>query len=555
MEGKSEEPTYNGYNQYVEDVLSGKITACKTIILACERFKRLKEKYDFRPDKVDKVINFIRHLHHFQGKAAGKPFILEPWQEWIIASIFGFYKEDGSRLTREAVIEVVRKVGKTALAAAIALYCLLADDEQGGEVDFMANSVKQAHIAYNMSKTFAGQLDPKHKHMRILRDTLEHYKSHSILQVLATDTAALDGYNSSLTVLDECHSMPTSALYDVMKSSQGFRENPLTILITTAGDDTDLWYYSKRATYLDILHDLKEDDGQFICIYSLDKDDDIHDQSVWIKACPNLGVTVTKSYLQDRVKEADNDPQSKKSVLVKQFNMWQEDALDAWIPDESIREHTKNIPWDEFIDKVTWVGIDLSQVSDLTAASFMYKEDNLYRFKNLYWLPESALKDPNNGSRWKQWYNEGYLTITPGNVTDYDYILNEILKLRDMGVIFDSISYDSYNATQFAIAATAAGLPMVPFAQSLSSFNRPTKEFQRLLLQDRVILDNNPVTRWCFGNAVIKEDHNNNYKPIKRGGTIGYNAKKIDGTVVIVEALGGYLESNTAKYEFSDLTV
>ena len=544
------------YKQYALDVVNGTIPACKNIQVACSRYLSFFDKYEFRPDKVDKVIDFIAHMKHFQGRSAGRPFKLEPWQVWVVSSIFGFYQEDGTRLTREAIIEITRKNGKSALAAAIGLYCMVADNEAGAEVDFMANSAKQAHLAFNMSKAFAGNLDPKNKHFKLFRDSIEHPKSHSLMQVLATDTARLDGYNSSLTILDECHAMPTSALYDVMKSSQGFRDNPLTILITTAGNDTDAWYYTKRTTSLDILHGLKDDDGMFVCIYSLDSDDDFHDQSTWVKACPNLGVTVTKKYLTDRVKEADNDPQSKKEVLVKQFNMWQEDALDAWLPEEVIRNSSKSIPWEFYKEKLTWLGIDLSSVSDLTCCSFLTRENYVNYFKTIYWLPEICLKDPNLGPRYRQWFEEGYLKVTPGNVVDYDYILNDILRQQqENGIIYDSISYDTYNATQFAINATASGLPMVPFAQNLANFNRPTKEFQRLILQDRVVLDNNPITRWCFGNAVLKEDYNNNIKPQKRGDNINYNRRKIDGTITIVESLGGFLESNTAKFELADCSV
>lgn len=546
---------YQKYQQYALDILDGTIPSCSSIKQACKRFLDLFDKYEFRPEMVEQVIDFIAHIKHYQGKSAGKPFILEPWQVWIISNIFGFYKDDGMRLIREAVIEVTRKNGKTALASAIALYCLLADGEAGAEVDFMANSVKQAHIAFDMSKYFSSHLDPKHKHIQVLRDSLKHAKSRSLMQVLATDKAGLDGYNSSLTILDECHAMDTSALYDVMKSSQGFREQPLTILITTAGDDTDLWYYQKRTTALDIVSGLKEDDGQFVCIYSLDKGDDIHNEDTWIKACPNLGITVTKSYLRDRVKEADNDVQAKKEVLVKQFNMWQEDGLDSWIPEVVIRDHSDNIEWSMYNEKVTWCGIDLSSVSDLTAATFLCKENNIYYFKTLYWLPEATLLDEQNGRRYRQWHDEGYLNITPGNVCDYDYILGCLLKRQEEGMILDAVSYDSYNATQFAINATSQGLPMKPYSQALANFNRPTKEFQRLLYQGRIVIDNNPITRWCFANATLKEDWNANVKPVKRAGQNKLSDKKIDGCITCVESLGGYLESNTAKFEMADFTV
>lgn len=537
------------YKDYPERVLDGSIPACIYIQKACERYLSFFDKYDFRPEKVDKVIEFISHLKHFQGKSAGKPFILQPWQEWIIYSIFGFYhRGTDRRVCKEADIEITRKNGKTALAAAIGLYCLLGDGEQGAEVDFMSNSVKQAHIAYDLAKYFSFNLDPKRKHLQILRDTIKHGKSASMIQVLATDTAALDGYNSSLTVLDECHAMKTGDLYNVMKSSQGFRTNPLTILITTAGNDMTTWYYTKRRTAIDILYGLKEDDSFFTCIYTLDKDDDFHNEEVWIKACPNLGITVDADYLRGRVTEADNDPQARKEVMVKQFNLWQADSVNQWLPNLLIEGATEKIEWEFFKDKITYLGIDLSSVSDLTSSSFLCKDGDEYYFKTKYYLPEEALKDPNNGSKYLSWWHEKHLTLTPGNVTDYDYILKDILEVQETGMIVDSVSYDSYNATQFAINATAAGLPMKPYPQALYSFNRPTREFERLLRQGHVHLDYNPITAWCFSNTVLKTDWNNNVKPIKKTGQTGDSSYKIDGVITITESLGGYLNSPNALY-------
>lgn len=541
------------YQQYANDVLNGTIPACTYIQKACERYLSFFDKYEFHPEKVDKVVDFISHLKHFQGKSAGKPFILEPWQRWIIYNIFGFYfPGTDKRVCKEADIEITRKNGKTALAAAIGLYCLLADGEQGAEIDFMSNSVKQAHIAYDIAKYFSKNLDPKHKHLQILRDTIKHPKSMSMMQVLASDTAALDGYNSSLTVLDECHAMKTADLYNVMKSSQGFRTNPLTILITTAGMDMTAWYYTKRRTAIDILYGLKEDDRLFTCIYTLDKDDDFHDENVWIKACPNFNITVEPDYLRGRVLEADNDPQSRKEVLVKQFNLWQADSVNQWLPNILIEGATEKIEWEFYKDKITYIGIDLSSVSDLTSASFLCKDGEEYYFKTKYYLPEDTLKDPNNGAKYMAWWHEKHLILTPGNVCDYSYILKDLLEVQDLGMVVDSINYDSYNATQFAIEATAAGLPMKPYPQALYSFNRPTREFERLLRQGHIHIDYNPITAWCFSNAVLKTDWNNNVKPIKKTGQTGDSSYKIDGAITITEALGGYLNSPNALYSSSN---
>ena len=544
------------YTQYADDVLHGRIKACKHIIKACERFYTFAEKYDFRDEKVDKVIDFIGHLKHYQGRHKGEYFKLEPWQVFMVANIFGWYQRGTDhRVTQSVFCELSRKNGKTALVAAIALYCLVADGESGAEVDCIANSVKQSHLLFDMSKHFAGDLDPKHKHFERLRDTLKFPKMDSIMMVQASDSANLDGYNPSLFVLDEVHSYTDSKLYDVMVSGQGMRSNPLGILITTAGFSLTGFCYTHRQMCLDILYGLAEDDSQFSLIYELDKDDKWDDPEQWVKPNPNLGVTVLPEFLQKEVNRAKNNSILKTSFLTKNLNVWIPDAVDTWIPDQCIIDNTQNIPWDMFKDRITYIGIDLSAVSDLTSCTYLTKDldEQTYYYKTQFYLPESALTDNVNAEVYKQWQRQGILTITPGNVCDYDYILNDILTHQKDGMVIELIGYDQYNATQFAINATAAGLPMQPFPQNIASFNRPTKEFERLLRQGRIVMDNNQITRWCFANAVLKTDANGNVKPYKRGGAT--SMKKIDATITHVEALGTYLNSDNARYESTDLMV
>lgn len=531
--------TNKAYIQYPVDVISGNVIAGKHIKKACERFFSLMDddRYMFLEEKVDKVIRLYHHLRHFKGRHSGKPFVLEPWQEWIIASIYGFYnKSDGSRLTQTVYIEVARKNGKTALAAGIGLNALINDDEDGAEVYFAANSKDQVKIsAWPLCSNFAKAFDPKEKYLKVYRDTINFDKTISWLKVLAADSTKLDGPNPSTFILDEYHAAKSNSLKAVLESGQGTRDNPLEIIITTAGFDKLGPCYELRTTATEILNGLKEDDSFFMAIYSLDENDDWKDEANWIKSNPNMDVTVKSSYLRKEVRKAMNTPSDEVNVKTKNLNMWC-DSSDVWIPDDYILACSRKVDLDDFTTKDDcFAGIDLSSTSDLTCVSFMIPKDGKFYFKTLYYLPEEALETKKNKEQYSEWVRLGFLKLTPGNVVDYDYILDDILSV-DKRLYIVKVGYDSWNATQFVINATDKGLPMEPVSQSIGNFNRPTKEMERVILSGNVVIDNNPITRFCFRNVVMKLDHNGNTKPSKE-----YRDKKIDGVISMIEAMGGCL--------------
>lgn len=528
--------TNKAYIQYPVDVISGNVIAGKHIKKACERFFSLMDddRYMFLEEKVDKVIRLYHHLRHFKGRHSGKPFVLEPWQEWIIASIYGFYnKSDGSRLTQTVYIEVARKNGKTALAAGIGLNALINDDEDGAEVYFAANSKDQVKIsAWPLCSNFAKAFDPKEKYLKVYRDTINFDKTISWLKVLAAESTNLDGPNPSTFILDEYHAAKSNSLKAVLESGQGTRDNPLEIIITTAGFDKLGPCYELRTTATEILNGLKEDDSFFMAIYSLDEKDDWKDEANWIKSNPNMDVTVKSSYLRKEVRKAMNTPSDEVNVKTKNLNMWC-DSSDVWIPDDYILACSRKVDLDDFTTKDDcFAGIDLSSTSDLTCVSFMIPKDGKFYFKTLYYLPEEALETKKNKEQYSEWVRLGFLKLTPGNVVDYDYILDDILSV-DKRLYIVKVGYDSWNATQFVINATDKGLPMEPVSQSIGNFNRPTKEMERVILSGNVVIDNNPITRFCFRNVVMKLDHNGNTKPSKE-----YRDKKIDGVISMIEAMG-----------------
>lgn len=528
------------YHKYAEDVLSGKIVACELIKLACERYLSFldDDRYEYREDVVDNKIKFYSILRHFKGKHSGKPFILEPWQQWIISNIYGFFnREDGSRLIQTAYIEIARKNGKTALAAGMGLDGLINDGEDGAEVYFAANSRDQVKIsAWPLCSNFAEGIDPKGKLLTVYRDTVKFDSTKSFLKVLASDSTKLDGPDPHMFILDEYHAAKNNSVKAVLESGQGNRENPLAIIITTAGFDKLGPCYELRDTAVDILHGLKEDDTFFCAIFTLDKEDDWKDEKVWIKSNPNLGVTVRPQYLRKEIRKAINTPSDEVNVKTKNLNIWC-DSSEVWIPDNYIIDASKEVRLADFKDAECYAGIDLSATSDLTCVSYMIPHEGKFYFKTNYYLPEAALTEKRFKEQYQEWRRLGLLMITPGNVTDYDYILNDLMESSKI-VYLSSVAYDQWNATQFVINATDNGLNMTPFAQNLGNFNKPTKEMERLILSGNAILDNNVITRHCFRNVVMARDHNGNIKPSKK-----YEEKKIDGVISMLQALGAYLSN------------
>lgn len=525
------------YIQYAEDVLSGKIVTGHYIKMAAERFFRLMYdgRYEFREDKVEQVCEFISIIHHYTGKHAGKPFVLEAWQEWIVASMYGFYlRGTNERLVQSAYIEMARKQGKSAFASALCLYHLIADGEMNAEVYMAANSKDQAKVSFNMASNFSKMLDPGKEFLDPYRDTIKYERTLSFLKVLAADSSKLDGPNASMYLIDEYHAAKNSGVKDVLQSSQGMRENPMAVIITTAGFDRLGVCYQYREMCTEVVSGLKEDDTLFIAIYCLDKEDDWKDEAVWVKSNPNLGVTVQTKYLKTQVRKAINTPSDEVGIKTKNLNIWC-DAEKTWIKDDYILSASANVNLEEYSGLDCFIGVDLSSTSDLTSFSVMIPTTEKMVWKTFYFLPEAALTEKRFKELYGEWARQGALCITPGNVVDYDFILNKIIEIGQILNIV-TIGYDSWNATQFVINCTEKGLPMEPYSQSIGNFNKPTKELERLLLSGVAVIDNNIITRHCFRNVVMARDKNGNTKPSKQ-----YEEKKIDGVIAMIEALGVYL--------------
>jgi phage terminase large subunit-like protein len=505
------------------------------------RFKQDLRRSDleFRPKAVQKVIDFICHLKHFTGEFDGKSFILQPWQVFIIANLYGFYwKDTGKRRFQTAYIELGRKNGKTAFSAALSLYHLVADGEAAAEVLIAANSKDQAKVCFNTVRGFAKSFDPSEKYLKKFRADVIYPSTNSFIKCLASDSNKLDGYNCSLGIVDEYHSAPNSLVRDVLRSSQGMRSQPLLITITTAGFDKSLPCYELRTVATEIISGIKQDDSFFAIIYCMDLEDDWKDEKNWIKSNPNLDVTISKDFLRKQVLQAVNNPADEVGVKTKNLNIWCDTAT-VWIPDEYILKATKKIKKSDFKDMDCYVGVDLSSNRDLTAVAYMFFRDEKYYFFIDYYLPHDSLKERPDKELYFDWHNHKYLKSTAGNVVDYDYILKDLLEVYQNTNII-KIYYDKWNALGWVVKSTDEGLPLEPFSQAIGNFNACTKEFERLILSGQVVLDDNPITRYCLRCVELRYDFTGNCKPSKAN-----EKKKIDGVIAMLQALASYMENSS----------
>lgn len=538
------------YNKYAYDVVNGNIIACKAVQNACKRYISWFDRDDifFSYDDVDNKIKFVSKMKHSTGIHARKNFVLLPWQQFAFAGIFGWkWNDTGYRVTKKALLFVSRKNGKTALAASLALCCAVADNEQGAEINIVANNAKQAEICYEQTKDYAESIDPKGKLFKRFRRDIKIPITKSTIQVHSSDSMGLDGYNSSAAIIDEFHAAKDWGLYNVLMSSMGMRTQPLMLIITTAGFLTGETYpcYSMYVTSKQILDNIKSDDTLFPLLYELDDGDDWEDENNWIKCSPSLGQTVLYSYMREQIQDAKNNTSLEVGVRTKNLNMFCQ-SQNIWLSIEKIHSVMEEVNIDDYIDEIAFGGCDLSVVCDLTAHAICIPPNpdrklypDKFIFKQWSYIPEDAIENSPNKEYYKEYIRRNQAYKTAGNVVDYNYILKDQLKLNSKLQIID-YGYDAYNATSWAISAEQQGLPLCIYGQTLGNFNKPTKFFEMLVRSGKCVIDKNIVTDWCFSNCELCFDHMENCKPVKANGE---KNNKIDCVIAILESLGCYLNS------------
>lgn len=493
-------------------------------------------RYDKK--KADRAVTFIENLCHTKGKWAGTPFWLLPWQEQLIRDIFGIVKPDGNRQFRTAFVEICKKVGKSELAAAVALYLLYADNEPSAEVYGAAADRQQASIVFDVAKQMVEMSPALMKRSKLMGATkrIVNYSNAGYYQVLSAEVGGKQGFSVSGLVFDEIHTQPNRQLYDVLtKGSSDARQNPLHFIITTAGNDRHSIAYELHTKAVDILEGRRVDPTFYPVVYGLKDDEDWEDEANWYKVNPSLGYTVDIERLRDAYREAKQNPADEITFKWLRCNMWVSSTV-AWIPDAIYMRGNEPIDMDALAGRDCYAGLDLSSTGDITALVLIFPprdEEEKYVLLPYFWIPEETIprRVKANSVPYDIWEKQGYIMSTEGNVIHYDFIEKFIMDLSEKYHILE-IAVDRWNATQMIQNLEGEGFTIVPFGQGFSSMSAPTKEFYRLLMEGRIIHGGNPVLRWMAGNVVIDTDPAGNIKVTK-----AKSKEKIDGIVAAIMAL------------------
>lgn len=493
-------------------------------------------RYDKK--KADRAVTFIENLCHTKGKWAGTPFWLLPWQEQLIRDIFGIVKPDGNRQFRTAFVEICKKVGKSELAAAVALYLLYADNEPSAEVYGAAADRQQASIVFDVAKQMVEMSPALMKRSKLMGATkrIVNYSNAGYYQVLSAEVGGKHGFSVSGLVFDEIHTQPNRQLYDVLtKGSSDARQNPLHFIITTAGNDRHSIAYELHTKAVDILEGRRVDPTFYPVVYGLKDDEDWEDEENWYKVNPSLGYTVDIERLRDAYREAKQNPADEITFKWLRCNMWVSSTV-AWISDAIYMRGNESIEAASLEGRDCYAGLDLSSTGDITALVLIFPprdENEKYVLLPYFWIPEETIprRVKANSVPYDIWEKQGYIMSTEGNVIHYDFIEKFIIYLSEKYHILE-IAVDRWNATQMIQNLEGEGFTIVPFGQGFSSMSAPTKEFYRLLMEGRIIHGGNPVLRWMAGNVVIDTDPAGNIKVTK-----AKSKEKIDGIVAAIMAL------------------
>ena len=547
--------------QYAQSVVSGAIPACRWVQLACQRqlndlarFKGKDSPYRFNPKlsdrngrgfhPADNLCAFIERLPHVKGPLAGEPISLEPWQVFILTTVFGWVTPDGKRRFRRSYIEVPRGNAKSTLSSAVALYMLAADHEGGAEVYSLATTRDQARIVFGDAQTMARR-SPGFRtrfSVNVGAHNMHVLASGSKFEALSAEGSTLDGLNIHFGCVDELHAHKTRTVYDVVETGTGKRDNSLLWVITTAGSNRAGICYEVRTFVSKLLDGVFEDDTQIGIIYGLDDGDDWTSENALSKANPNWGISVRPEILGPLQAKAMQLPSAVNNFKTKHLNEWV-NADTAWMDMrawDACADTSLDI--DNFIGQPCWIGLDLASKTDIAALILIFAHPEIadaYLTFGKYYLPEDTVHGAGN-SQYSGWMRIDRLTVTPGNVIDFSWIEADLLDMASRFAI-QAVAFDPFQATQLSTRMLAEGLPMIEVRPTVLNFSEPMKILEALVLQKKLAHDGDPVLTWMASNVVAHLDVKDNIYPRKER-----PENKIDGIVALIMALSRAIKPGDA---------
>ncbi len=524
---------------YAERIVDGTIPASKENILAARRHLKDLERqgtddfpWIFDEEKGHRPIRFIEKKCK-PSKGDFDQLVLQPWQHFIIGSLYGWvHKDTGLRRFREGLIFVSRKNGKTTLISGLSNYSVGFDNENGARVYVLANSKEQAHELFDEAKAMVKTSPFLRKRYKAQRNVIKYEEKFSQIEARASDSKRLDGLNTYLGIFDEIHEFDDFKLINVIKKSRGARKQPLIIYITTAGyvlDGPLMQFYDDGKECLDSIED-NIDERTFYYMAKLDSVEEVDNPELWIKANPNIGLMDFVGLVTDWEKDR-RSPQERADWLTKQFNIFSDVTELSLVDIETINKNNKIIDINTLKGLECTGGYDLSETEDFTSAvlEFPLQTSEVFILQHS-WIPQARYDKDKNQQRLREWIKAGNLTIVPGRYVR-DIYVQEWFEKQSKIYKISKIMYDPAKALRLNEALKDLGFKTEIVRQGFITLGGPLQDLKQMLLDGKVIFNNSKIYRWYLNNVKLVEDRNKNWIPTKQG-----KNRKIDGFAATLDA-------------------
>lgn len=529
---------------------------CRLIRLAAKRFLKDLERakspdcaFRFDPDEAHRYCKVIELLPHVEGRWETRNLRLNPADCFLVVQIFGFRTRDTNerRFTR-VLYAVARKNGKSTKAAAIINAAFLLENELGAQAFCAATTGAQARVVWKIIKEQLRKTPAMRDKWCLHLQANEIIRKDDVggfIKPINSKASTQDGLNPAYITLDELHAHKTPDLMNVLQSAAGARSCPLVLITTTEGYENPLGPWADERHFGEqVLEDIVEADHCLVIFYRLDDEDDDFDESKWCKANPLMEhnpIILKKN--RELAIEAKVKPSSLSEFRIKRLNRRASTAnglvnLDAW------RRCSGNIDLSALKGLRCWASFDLAVVTDMNSWRLLWElEEGRYATWGRYWVPEAMVKlrTERNTVPYSKWVKQGWLQVTPGEVTDYDHIYKDIVADYEM-FLPEQVAYDPWNATQLATKLDDRGIPIIQFIQGTKSYNPAIKAFERLYVAGNIVHDNNPILNWNMANVIAREDQNKNLAPDRKR-----SKDKIDGACTLFMCCG-LMEANESGY-------
>lgn len=552
----------NPVTEYWQRISSGKVTVCKKVRRVYQKLQENIENpngewyYDER--KAGRVIEFLeRFCKQSKGAAGGQFLRLDLWQKAFIAATYGFVsRKTGLRKYREAMLIVARKNGKSTIGSGLGNYMLFGDGERGPEVVSAATKKDQAKIVWAEAKRMIKKSPALNKRSKCLVGEIDVPGNDGTFKPLSSDSNTLDGLNIHCAIIDELHAVEDMNLYDVLVDGMTAREQPLCLIISTAGTVREGIYDQKYSEAQDIIQGYDDgvykDERRLCVIYELDNRSEWEKPDCWVKANPGLGTIKSREQLAEKVKRAQHNPALVKNLLCKDFNI-RETSYSAWLPFEDIN-NTATFDVMELAPRYGIGGADLSSTTDLTCATILFKKtyDGVLYVLQMYWLPEGAMERMTVKEQkiYSAWIEQGYMRLSAGSRVQYSDVTAWFLEMQQAtGLNILWCGYDSWSANYWVqeMAQYFGQSAMEAVIQGKKTLSAPMKNMGADLTAKRINYNNNPILKWCLTNTAVDIDRNGNIQPLKSN-----QRRRIDGTASLLDA---YVALERHLDDYNNLTL